>query len=313
MKKIIRLGSRGSPLALVQAEEIRKCLFAAHPNLHDECDIEIVPIRTAGDWKPEQKERTFIDLGGNKAMFTKEIEEALLSNHIDMAAHSMKDMDSILPQGLEIGAMLSREDPRDAFIASKFRTLDELPSGAVVGTSSLRRKSQIIARRPDLKVVPFRGNVDTRLQKLANGAVDATLLAVAGLKRLGFTKRISSIMEIDIMLPAAAQGAVGVEIRRGDSAMAKLLAPINCVKTSACVTAERTMLRILDGSCETPIAALAKITQDNHIEIEGLVAKPDGSALVRLSHSGPANNPETVGEELGAKLKGKLPADFFTA
>jgi hydroxymethylbilane synthase len=312
MKKTIRLGSRGSPLALVQAEEIRTRLYSANPGLREECDLEIVPIRTMGDWKPEQKERTFIDLGGNKGMFTKEIEDALLSSHIDMAVHSMKDL-AALPKGLEIGAILEREDPRDAFISTKFRTLDDMPAGAVVGTSSLRRKTQIIARRPDLKVVPIRGNVDTRLEKLNKGNVDATLLAVAGLSRLGFMNRISSILDTSIMLPAAAQGALGVEVRRGDTAITKLLAPLICAKTFACVMAERAMLRLLDGDCQTPIAALAKLTPDNHIMLEGLVAKPDGSALIRLSHTGPASDPDAVGEELGRKLKGQLPADFFAA
>jgi hydroxymethylbilane synthase len=307
------LGSRGSPLALVQAEEIRTRLFAAHKGLKEECDIEIVPIRTTGDWKPEQKERTFIDLGGNKGMFTKEIEEALLSNHIDMAVHSMKDLASALPQGLEIGAILEREDPRDAFISTKFRTLDDMPAGTVVGTSSLRRKTQIIARRPDLKVVPIRGNVDTRLEKLSKGNVDATLLAVAGLSRLGFTNRITSILDTSIMLPAAAQGAIGVETRRGDSAMTKLLTPLICQKTTPCVLAERAMLRFLDGDCQTPIAALAKLAPDNRIMLEGLVAKPDGSAFVRLSQTGAVSDPEAIGEELGRKLKGQLPADFFAA
>ncbi len=313
MKKNIRLGTRGSPLALVQAEEVQKKLRAAHPNLGSEAEIEIVPIRTSGDWKPENKERSFIELGGNKGLFTKEIEEALQSGHIDMAVHSMKDVASWLPPGLEIAVVLERIDPRDIFIGRKVRTLDELPSGATVGTSSLRRQAQILARRPDLRVVPLRGNVDTRLKKLSDGIADATLLAVAGMTRLGVTAQISSIMETDIMLPAAAQGAIGIEIRNGDEDMRRLLAPLNDADTHACVNAERALLRVLDGSCQTPIAALARLTAGDRITLDALVARPDGTSLIRLQHSGPVRQAETIGADLGHKFKGMLPADFFAA
>ena len=313
MKKIIRLGTRGSPLALLQAEEVRKKLVETPAPLGDEIKIEIVPIRTTGDWRPEHKERTFIELGGNKGLFTKEIEEALQGGHIDMAVHSMKDVASFLPDSFEIAVMLKRIDARDAFISQKAHTLDDLPPGSVIGTSSLRRQSQILARRPDLRIVPLRGNVDTRLKKLSEGIADATLLAVAGLQRLGLNELISSILDTDIMLPAAAQGAVGVEIRKGDDFMRSLLEPLNSVTTSLCVKAEREVLKILDGSCHTPIGAFAKLTKPNHITVEAVAAKADGTSLVRLSQSGSSRDADAIAIELGHKLKSQFPANFFAA
>jgi hydroxymethylbilane synthase len=223
----------------------------------------------------------------------------------------MKDLGSQLPPNLEIAVLLERIDARDAFIGNKAKTLDELPNGARVGTSSLRRQSQILARRPDLHVVPLRGNVDTRLRKLAEGIADATLLAVAGLKRLGAADRISSIMEMDMMLPAAAQGAIGIETRKGDDDLRKLLAPLNCAETFTCISAERALLKVLDGSCRTPIAAYAHLTTGGQIKLDALVAKPDGTELLRMEASGAAKDAETIGADLGHKFKGRLPADFF--
>lgn len=312
MKKTLRLGTRGSPLALIQAEEVRQRLVAAHSHFEQEHVIEIVPIRTTGDWRPEQHESRFIELGGNKGMFTKEIEEALQTGQIDMAVHSMKDVAGRLPDGLEVAVLLERVDPRDAFIGRSARSLDELPKGASVGTSSLRRQAQILAYRPDLRVVPLRGNVDTRLKKLADGMADATLLAVAGLTRLKAAEKISSILETDVMLPAAAQGAIGIEIRRGDDDMRRLLAPINSPLAAMCVGAERALLYVLDGSCHTPIAALAKLMGSDELMLDALVARPDGKEVVRLSQRGPAKDFEMIGKELGHMLKSKVPADFFT-
>lgn len=312
MKKILRLGTRGSPLALIQAEEVRSKLYAMHPALHLEGEIEIVPIRTSGDWRPEQKERTFMEMGGNKGFFTKEIEEALQAGFIDMAVHSMKDVETWLPDRLEIAALLKRGDPRDAFISSKAHTLDELPKGAVVGTSSLRRQAQILARRPDLLVQPLRGNVDTRLRKLAAGEADATLLAMAGLIRLRTTDRVASILETDIMLPSAGQGAIGIEVRKDDRETGQWLDAINCAETACCIRAERAALRILDGSCHTPIGALAQVQKDR-LALEALVAKPDGSEIIRMSKSGRAKDAEKIGAELGEEIKRRLPDDFFAA
>jgi hydroxymethylbilane synthase len=310
MKKILRLGTRGSPLALIQTENVRMKLLAAHPNLRAE-DIEIVPIRTSGDWRPEHKERTFLETGGDKGLFTKEIEEALQSGAIDMAVHSMKDVPSLLPDRLEIAAMPERADPHDVLIANNAQELDELPAGAVIGTASLRRQAQILKHRPDLRVVPLRGNVDTRLRKIADGEADATVLALAGLQRLGAEDRISSILEIDIMLPAAGQGAIGIEIRRDDKDTRRLLAPINCVQTAICIAAERALLLALDGSCHTPIAALAQLEADDRLTLEALVAKPDGTDIIRMNESGAASSAAALGKTLGEKLKSRIPKGFF--
>ena len=311
MKKIIRLGTRGSPLALVQAEEVKKRL-SGFAEIERDYAIQIVPITTSGDWKPEHKEKTFLEMGGNKGLFTKEIEESLLSHQIDMAVHSMKDVANCMPLGLVIGAVLEREDPRDAFISLKAKTLDDLPAGSVVGTSSLRRQAQILARRPDLKVAALRGNVGTRLQKIADGAADATILAVAGLSRLGFADRITSIIPPDVMLPAGSQGSIGLEIRSDDADTRRIVALINHAPSATRIYAERAMLCTLDGSCQTPIGALASLNGDR-LELEGVVAKPDGSSLIRLSHSGDSKNAEAIGRELGQKIKGHLPSDFFAA
>ncbi|MDX2027923.1 MAG: hydroxymethylbilane synthase [Alphaproteobacteria bacterium] len=306
--RTLRLGTRGSPLALRQAEEVRQKISA----LHAEVAIEVVPIRTHGDWQPGQKDRSFIDSGGNKGMFTKEIEDSLKSGAIDIAVHSMKDVASRLPDGLVIAAILERADPREAFISKKSRTLDDLPPNSTVGTSSVRRQAQILARRPDLRVVPLRGNVDTRLRKLDEGAADATLLAVAGLVRLGVADRITSIIETDVILPSGAQGALGIEIREKDDALRTLLQALNHAPTSTCVRAERAFLEMLDASCQTPIGALARL-QGDAITLEGLAARPDGSELLRMNETGPARDPETLGASLGKKVKANLPQDFFTA
>jgi hydroxymethylbilane synthase len=311
MKKILRLGTRGSPLAIIQAEDVRKKILAAMPNLLLDSEIEIVPIRTSGDWRPEHKEKSFIELGGNKGLFTKEIEEALLSGYIDMAVHSMKDVATFLPPTLEIAALLERADPRDTFISRKYRSLDDMPAGASIGTSSLRRQSQILARRPDLRVVSLRGNVETRLKKLENNIADATLLAIAGLQRLGLANHATYILEADVMLPAAAQGGIGIEIRAGDEQMQKILSPLTHAPSKACIIAERAVLKVLDGNCQTPLAAFATINGTT-LMIEALAANADGSNLVRLKHNGPVDKAETIGTALGEKLKGELPADFFS-
>lgn len=312
MKKIIRLGTRGSPLALVQAEDVRARIYAANPRIGDESTIEIVPIRTSGDWRPSQKERTFLEMGGDKGFFTKEIEEALAENAIDMAVHSMKDVPSLRPDLLEIVAIPERVDARDAFVSRGARTLDELPEGAVLGTSSLRRRAQILARRPDIRVVSLRGNVDTRLRKLADGQADATVLAVAGMQRLGITEQISSIFEPDIMLPSAGQGAIGIEIRRDNDEMRSLLTPVHCVRAGACVAAERAFLLILDGSCHTPIGALAVLTETGLV-LEVMAARPDGTSLIRMQTTGKAEDAIPLGVSLGEDMKKRLPPDFFVS
>ncbi len=313
MKKTIRLGTRGSPLALVQAEEIKCRLFQAWPRLSEEAEIAIIPIRTTGDWKPEHKDRRFVDMGGNKGMFTKEIEEALLNDYIDVAVHSMKDLSCILPQGVDIGAIIPRNDPRDAFIGRTAQTLEDLPAGAIVGTSSLRRQAQILAQRPDLRVEPLRGNVETRLKKLEDGQADATILAVAGMARLGLESRISSILSVTTMLPASAQGALGVEIRSDADDMRTLLAPLDDAPSHICVTAERAVMRAIDGTCNTPAGAYATLTATGSLALEALVARADGTDLIRLAATGSPENADQIGEMLGENLRRRSPADIFTA
>lgn len=265
----IRIGTRGSALALAQANEVRARLMAAHGL--PEGAFEIVIIKTTGDMVLD---RPLAEIGG-KGLFTKEIEEALIEQRIDLAVHSMKDVQTVLPEGLGIVATLPREDVRDAFISLKFPSLDAVPAGAVVGTSSLRRQAQLKRRRPDLEVVGFRGNVQTRLTKLRDGVAEATFLACAGLKRLGLADQITAPIETDVMLPAVAQGAIGIEARFDDTRTLDFLAPLNHQNTATCVVAERAFLARLEGSCRTPIAALAELG-DGHIRIRGQTLSPDG-------------------------------------
>ncbi len=292
----LRIGTRGSPLALAQAEEVRRRLAEAHPELPA---AELAPIRTTGDRVQDRR----LEAIGGKGLFTKEIEEALLDGRIDLAVHSMKDLPTFLPPGLAIGCVLPREDPRDALFARRGRSLAELPAGARVGTSALRRQAQILARRPDLEVVLLRGNVGTRLKKLEAGEVDATLLALAGLKRLGLAEQATSILSTEEMLPAVAQGAIGVEMRAGDDAVARLLAPLDHGPTAVAVAAERACLAALDGSCRTPIAALAEHEPGGGLRLRALIALPDGSELHRDERHGAASRAVDLGRELGEALR----------
>ena len=270
----LRIGTRGSPLALAQAHEVQRRLVAAHGGSPDR--IEIVVIKTSGD---RILDRPLAEIGG-KGLFTKEIQEALLANEIDLAVHSMKDMETRLHPDLSIGAVLPREDVRDAFISKRHAKLKALPAGAVVGTSSLRRAAQLKRLRPDIRVVGLRGNVQTRLGKLEAGDIDATFLAVAGLKRLGMEQHITEAIEPGEMLPAVAQGAIALEIRAADSATAHLIAALDHAATRLCVTAERAFLAHLDGSCRTPIAALAVLDGDD-LRLIGELLADDGSASAR--------------------------------
>ncbi len=265
----IRIGTRGSPLALAQSHEVRARLQKAH-GLSDDA-VTITIIKTTGD---QVLDRPLADIGG-KGLFTKEIEEALLGNEIDVAVHSMKDMQTALPDGLIVGAVLPREDPRDAFISLRHGGIGALPTGAAVGTSSLRRKAQLLSIRPDLRVIEFRGNVQTRLRKLEEGVAEATFLAVAGLKRLGLQDRITAPIPIEEMLPAVAQGAIGLEIRAGDATSAALVAPLNDAATALAVAAERAFLARLEGSCRTPIAGHA-VLEGDRLSFRGQVLSPDG-------------------------------------
>lgn len=276
----LRIGTRGSPLALAQAHEVQARLAKAHGI--DPSAITITVIKTTGD---QILDRPLADIGG-KGLFTKEIEDALLSGDIDVAVHSMKDMQTALPPGLAIGAVLPREDVRDAFISLKFASLASIPAGATVGTSSLRRQAQLLNVRPDLNVIGFRGNVQTRLRKLEEGIADATFLAVAGLNRLGMADRITAAVAIDDMLPAVAQGAIGLEIRADDEKTADLIAPLNDAETAIAVTAERAFLARLEGSCRTPIAGHAHLS-GGILHFHGQVLSPDGKKRYDVSRSGP--------------------------
>ena len=305
----LRIGTRGSPLALAQAHETRERLAAAHPELAGAGAIEILVIKTTGD---RIQDRTLAEAGG-KGLFTKEIEEALAEGAIDLAVHSMKDVPTWLPDGLEISCLLPRVDARDAWFSASGLGLDALPTGAVVGTASLRRQAQVLARRPDLKVVPLRGNVGTRLAKLAAGEVAATLLALAGLTRLGLTHGITAVLEPEMMLPAVAQGAIGIECRSADADTLALLAPLNCPVTAARVGAERALLAVLDGSCRTPIAAHARLDGSGGLVLDALVLRPDGSERFAARGLGAVAEAGFLGRDLGEELKARLPADVFLA
>ncbi len=302
---ILRIGTRGSPLALAQAYLVRSRLMAAHALATDHFEIRV--IQTSGD---QIQDRPLSEVGG-KGLFTKEIEEALLADDIDLAVHSMKDVATRLPDGLIMTAILEREDPRDAFISRAASNLDSLPSGAVVGTSSLRRQAQVLHARPDLRVVPFRGNVETRLRKLADGIAQATFLAVAGLNRLGLSAHIASRVETSEMLPAVAQGAIGVEIRTDDEKMASLLSALDHQPSHLTVTCERAFLAKLDGSCRTPIAGFASLSSDNRLSFHGEILTPDGTTRHATSRDGVAKDAIRLGEDAAAELLGRAGPAFF--
>ena len=300
----LRIGTRGSPLALVQARAVRSRLAAAI-GVNEET-IELVVIRTTGD---TIQDRPLADEGG-KGLFTKEIEEALLDRRIDLAVHSAKDMPTILPKGLALMACLEREDPRDVFISHKARSLVELPRGASLGTASLRRQAIAKRARPDLRVTPLRGNVETRLRKLDAGEVDATLLALAGLRRLGLVEHITSIMNAEEFLPAVGQGAIGIEARKDDTRVCDILARIDHAETLIAVACERAFLAALDGSCKTPIAGHATISGDA-IQFRGLIARPDGSAAHDIAGTGSRKDAAMIGTDAGRELKHRAGPGFF--
>ena len=302
----LRIGTRGSPLALAQAHETRDRLAAANDAFAAPDAIEIVVIQTSGD---KFQTGPLTELGG-KGLFTKEIEDALLSEMIDIAVHSMKDVPSILPDGLDITCLLPREDPRDAFLSAAAPSLAALPKGAVVGTASLRRKAILLNRRPDLQVAPIRGNVNTRMRKLADGEVDATLLAIAGLKRLGKADAATEILTPEDMLPAVCQGAIGIECRVRDDATRTLLEPIDDAPTGRRVAAERALLAGLDGSCRTPIAALAEFV-DGGIRLRALIARPDGGGMVETERFGGEADAEAMGSDAADELRRRAGPEYF--
>jgi hydroxymethylbilane synthase len=300
----LRIGSRGSPLALVQAREVQARLAKACGLGLEEIELKI--IRTSGDMI---QDRPLADLGG-KGLFTKEIEEALLSGAIDLAVHSSKDMPTVLPEGLVLSAFLPREDPRDAFIGRSAKTWRDLPQGAVVGTASLRRQALIKHLRPDLAIAPLRGNVETRLRKVEAGEVEATLLAVAGLKRLGLFAAATMVFDIDEFLPAVGQGAIGIETRTDDAKTRALVALLDHADTAAALAAERAFLAVLDGSCRTPIAGHARLNGDV-ISFRGMIAKTDGSEALEVSRQGRRADAAALGADAGRELKSRADPSFF--
>lgn len=302
---VTRIGTRGSPLALAQANEVRDRLARAHGI--DPARIAIKIIKTTGD---AILDRPLSEAGG-KGLFTKEIEQALIDKEIDLAVHSAKDVPTFLPDELWLSAWLPREDVRDAFISPKAATLTALPPGAVVGTASLRRQAMVLRLRPDLKVVNFRGNVQTRLRKLDEGAADATLLALAGLRRLGLESAATSILGIDEFLPAVGQGAIAIESRRDDDRTSALVAAIGDPDTETALAAERGFLALLDGSCRTPIGGHCVVTGEQ-IRFRGRIVSPDGRACHETSREGPRTEAAALGADAAGELRRRAGENFFT-
>ncbi|WP_092368066.1 hydroxymethylbilane synthase [Cribrihabitans marinus] len=304
----LKIGTRGSPLALAQANETRDRLAAAFDLPQDA--FEVVVIKTTGDNRAMiEADRPLKEIG-NKGLFTKEIEEAMLRGDIDIAVHSTKDMPVEQPEGLVLDTFLPREDVRDAFISPRLGSIRDLPDGAVVGTSSLRRRSQLLNRRPDLKVVEFRGNVQTRLRKLAEGVAECTFLAMAGLRRLDMEDVPAIAISPDDMLPAIAQGAIGIERRAQDSRAASMLEAIHDATTTRRLAAERAFLAALDGSCETPIAGLAEL-DGGTLRLRGEVLRPDGSEALNDDRSCPVEDGAALGAEMARDLLARAGEGFF--
>ncbi len=300
----LKIGTRGSPLALWQAHEVRRLLGEAFAL--PEAAFQIVVIKVTGD---QIQDKALREIGG-KGLFTREIEEALLDGGIDIAVHSMKDMPTVQPDGLVLDCYLVREDVRDAFVSPGHAGIADLPQGAVVGSSSLRRRAQLALRRPDLQLVEFRGNVQTRMRKLEEGVAHATFLAMAGLNRLGMAHVARGPIAVEEMLPAVAQGAIGVERRVADGRVAGLLARVHDRETGERLAAERSFLARLDGSCETPIAGLAVI-EGGDLWLRGELLRPDGSASVAGGLRGPVADGAAIGRALAADLLGRAGPGFF--
>ncbi len=302
----VRIGTRGSPLALAQAEEVRRRLAAAEPALAAPGALAIEVIRTTGD---AVLDRPLAEIGG-KGLFTRELDVALAEKHIDLAVHSMKDVPTVIAPATVIACVLPREDPRDAWISRHAGGLAGLPAGAVVGTTSLRRGAQVLHRRPDVTVAPLRGNVGTRLAKLERGEVDATLLALAGLRRLGRAEAASEVLEPEEMLPAVAQGAIGIVCRSSDAPLRALLGRLDDADSAIAVRAERAMLARLEGSCQTPIAGLAVIDGDT-LSLRGLLASPDGARLFAARESAPVAEAAALGERVAEALLARAGPGFL--
>jgi hydroxymethylbilane synthase len=298
------IGTRGSPLALAQAHETQDRIRQALGWALEQLPLTI--IKTTGD---AIQDRPLSEAGG-KGLFTKELDIALLDGAIDLAVHSAKDLPTALPEGIAIAGYLPREDVRDAFISHRADRLGALPDGAVVGSASLRRQAQVRRLRPDLQVTLLRGNVGTRLRKLESGEVDATLLAMAGLRRLGLTRHVTAVLDTDDFLPAVGQGAIAIAVRAGDERVAAALRPILHEETGRALVAERAFLAVLDGSCRTPIAGHARLVGSD-LQMRGLVLKPDGSESLEVAMRAPVSDAATLGREAGLDLRARMPAGFL--
>ena len=298
------IGTRGSPLALAQAHETQERLAAALG--WDVVRLPLSVIKTTGD---AIQDRPLSEAGG-KGLFTKELDIALLEGAIDLAVHSAKDLPTAIPDGLAIAGYLPREDARDAFISLEARTLSDLPRGAVVGSASLRRQAMVKRMRPDLRITLLRGNVGTRLRKLEAGDVDATLLAMAGLNRLGLAGHVTAALDLDAFVPAVGQGAIAVMVRAADAATREAAARICDVATGVALAAERAFLAVLDGSCRTPIAGHARVAGDE-VTFRGLVLRPDGSEAIAAERTGSAASAAALGRDAGLEVKGRMPPDFL--
>ena len=285
-------------MALAQTHLVRDQLAAANPALAAPGAMEVVAVTTVAD---KVLDRPLAEIGG-KGLFTKELEQALLDRRVDIAVHSMKDVETWLPDGLTIACILPRDDPRDAFLSHRAESLARLPAGSRVGTSSLRRSAQVLMQRPDLRIVPLRGNANTRIRKLADGECDATLLALAGLQRIGLADEAKDIISTDIMLPAVAQGALGIECRAADAEVRALLRPLACPLTTACISAERAFLAALDGTCRTPVAALATI-QNDRMRLRAMLFTPDGKRHWEAKREGPVVDAVAIGDDAGRAVR----------
>ncbi len=308
----IRIGTRGSRLALIQTNQVRQALEAAHPGLQ----VDIVVIKASGDWNPKQGEVRLSEQQGGKGMFIKDIEQAILDNEVDIGVHSLKDVPTFMPAGTALKHFLKRADPRDVFISHKAKSLDQLPAGSVIGTASVRRQSIILHRRPDLKVVTFRGNIDTRLEKLKDGQVDAIILAAAGLQRAGLESVVSSYLEPETMLPAVGQGIVAIESRADDTRIHKVLDAVNDTESCQQATAERALLTVLDGSCGTPIGSFANRTPEGTMRLRGLFAKPDGTEVYQADEIAVVETVDdalALGQRVGRSLKSMIPEQVLLA
>jgi len=296
-ENVLRIGTRGSPLALTQTKTVQERLIAAHRQLAEPRAVQVVVIKTTGD----RVQDVVLSAIGGKGLFTKELDEALLDGRIDLAIHSMKDVPTFLPDGMVLSSLLEREDVRDAFVSNRYKSFAELPQKALIGTASTRRRAQILARRPDLIVEPLRGNVETRLAKLAEGGMAATFLAFAGLKRLGKAAAASEVMPVETILPAVGQGALAATFRADDKRVRALLQPLVDPATEAAVWAERAMLAILDGSCQTPIAAYGSLDRGT-LTLKGMIAHPGGIQIVEAEASGPVAEADQVGVRVANEL-----------